>query len=89
MGWSRSKKIILIKPYLIDPYREISLKVANKQWQKSGYPNKDSLLKKAAILTENAEVRNKLLKYQTKKTRAYLVNGTICSPLEKQAWLPS
>lgn len=50
MGWYKTKRIILNKPYLIDPYRQISLNEAKELWRRAGYPNDEELLNRACLI---------------------------------------
>lgn len=44
MAWFRIKKLIRQKPYLIDPYRIMSMKEAAKIWNNREYPSDEMLL---------------------------------------------
>lgn len=46
MGWCKT----LNKPYLIDPYRQISLQEAKHIWLKTGYPSDEELLNRACLI---------------------------------------
>lgn len=50
MGWCKTKRLILNKPYLIDPYRQISLQEAKQIWLKTGYPSDEELLNRACLI---------------------------------------
>lgn len=50
MGWYKTKRTILNKPYLIDPYRQISLSEAKEHWRKVGYPSDEELLNRACLI---------------------------------------
>ena len=62
MGLYNRKKVILEKPYLIDPYRSISLKEARRLWRLSGYPADEVLLEAATSLTTNEKISRKLVR---------------------------
>ena len=57
-----SKWIMLKKPYLIDPYRSISMKEAQKLWLLSGYHSAEELLRNAVSLASDKEVKERLEK---------------------------
>lgn len=50
MGWCKTKRLILNKPYLIDPYRQISFQEAKHIWLKTGYPCDEELLNRACLI---------------------------------------
>ncbi len=49
MEWYKTKRIILNKPYLIDPYHQISLNEAKEHWREVGYPSDEELLNRACL----------------------------------------
>lgn len=61
MGWYRSRRIIIERPYLIDPYRSISLREAKRQWKITGYPDNDSILDAARSLASSEDIKNKIV----------------------------
>lgn len=60
IGWLRMKKIILKRPYLIDPYRSIGLKEARKRLRLSGYPSAEKILLTAISLASTQDVKEAL-----------------------------
>lgn len=49
MTWYKTKRLFLNKPYLIDPYRIMSLKKAKAICRKRGYPSDEELLENVRI----------------------------------------
>lgn len=74
MGWYRSRRIIIERPYLIDPYRSISIREAKRQWKITGYPDNGSLLDTARSIATSEDIKNKIVRVK-KRNRNKIVEN--------------